>query len=93
MRLTRRAQRAARTVAPRQVVAQELVDATFVEPPRASVRPASGCVGRRFGERYRQPGNLNDAIRVLQLNEPLAFKYSLVYQKVQSSTGSTVIAL
>jgi hypothetical protein len=27
---------------------------------------------------YRQSGNLNDAIRVLQLNEPLAFKYPFV---------------
>lgn len=42
---------------------------------------------------YWQPGNLKEAIRVLQLKEPLAFKYSLVYQKVQSSTGSTVMAL
>jgi len=29
---------------------------------------------------------------VLQLNEPLDFKYSVVYQNVQSSTGSTVMA-
>ena len=42
---------------------------------------------------YWQPGNLNDAMRVLQLNAPLVFRYSLVYQNVQSSTGSTVIAL
>jgi len=40
-----------------------------------------------------QPGNLKLAICVLQLNVPLAFRYSLVYQNVQSSTGSTVIAL
>jgi hypothetical protein len=40
-----------------------------------------------------QLGNRNDATRVLQLNVPLAFKYSLVYQKVQSSTGSTDSAL
>ena len=40
-----------------------------------------------------QPGNLNEAIFVLQLNEPEDFRYSLVYQKVQSSTGSTVMAL
>jgi len=39
-----------------------------------------------------QDGNLNDAIHVLQLNEPLDFKYSVVYQNVQSSTGSTVMA-
>ena len=42
---------------------------------------------------YEQPGNLKLAIQVLQLNVPLDFRYSLVYQKVQSSTGSTVIAL
>ena len=40
-----------------------------------------------------QLGNLNDAMRVLQLNVPLLFRYSDVYQKVQSSTGSTVMAL
>jgi hypothetical protein len=39
------------------------------------------------------PGNVKDAMRVLQLNEPLLFRYSLVNQKVQSSTGSTVMAL
>jgi len=42
---------------------------------------------------YRQLGSLKEAIRVLQLKEPLAFSYSVVYQKVQSSTGSIVIAL
>jgi hypothetical protein len=42
---------------------------------------------------YWQPGNLNDAMRVFQLNEPVFFRYSVVYQKVQSSTGSTVMAL
>ena len=38
-----------------------------------------------------QPGNLNEPMRVLQLKEPLAFRYSVVNQKVQSSTGSTLI--
>lgn len=47
----------------------------------------------RFAKRHWEPGNLNDAIQVAQLNEPVAFWYSVVYQKVQSSTGSTVIAL
>lgn len=37
-----------------------------------------------------QEFNLNDAMRVLQLNVPLLFKYSVVNQKVLSSTGSTV---
>ncbi len=40
-----------------------------------------------------QEGNLNDAMRVLQLNVPLASKYSFVYQRVQSSTGSTLMLL
>lgn len=40
-----------------------------------------------------QPGNLKEAIRVLQLKAPVLLRYSLVYQKVQSSTGSTVMAL
>ena len=37
--------------------------------------------------------NLKLAIRVLQLNDPVAFKYSVVYHMVQSSTGSTLRAL
>lgn len=42
---------------------------------------------------YAQPANLKLAIRVAQLKLPLAGRYSLVYQKVQSSTGSICIAL
>src|SRR5258708_6406116 len=40
-----------------------------------------------------QFGNLKFAMRVFQLKKPVAFRYSVVYQKVQSSTGSTCIAL
>jgi hypothetical protein len=40
-----------------------------------------------------QFANLKFAIRVAQLNEPVVFMYSCVYQKVQSSTGSTCMAL
>ena len=36
--------------------------------------------------------NLNEPIRVTQF-KPITGKYMFVYQKVQSSTGSTVIAL
>ena len=36
---------------------------------------------------------LKDAIRVLQLNIPSYVKYSVVYQNVQSSTGSMLIEL
>jgi len=57
-----------------------------------SQQRAFGGANRRIGC-YWQPGNLNDPIRVLQLKEPLALRYSLVNQNVQSSTGSTVIAL
>jgi len=42
---------------------------------------------------YWQPANLNDPMRVLQLNEPFACRYSFVYQNVQSSTGSIDMAL
>ena len=40
-----------------------------------------------------QFANLKFAMRVLQLNEPVVLSYSCVYQKVQSSTGSTCMAL
>jgi hypothetical protein len=36
-------------------------------------------------------GNLNEPMCVFQLKSPLAVKYSLEYQKVQSSTGSTLM--
>lgn len=39
------------------------------------------------------PGNLKFAMRVFQLKLPVVFMYSSVNQKVQSSTGSTCIAL
>ena len=40
-----------------------------------------------------QVGNLKFAMRVFQLKVPLVLMYSCVYQNVQSSTGSTCIAL
>src|SRR5438105_5042125 len=40
-----------------------------------------------------QPGNLNEPMRVRQLKLPFEGMYSVVYQKVQSSTGSTDIML
>src|SRR5207253_3333272 len=52
---------------------------------------ALGAVG--VGSGVLQPASLKETMRVLQLKVPFAFKYSVVYQKVQSSTGSTVIAL
>ena len=38
-----------------------------------------------------QEGNLNEPMRVFQLKLPPCLTYSPVYQKVQSSTGSTDI--
>src|SRR5882672_8067348 len=40
-----------------------------------------------------QDVNLKDPMRVFQLNEPSVVRYSFVYQKVQSSAGSTLILL
>src|SRR5215510_1278221 len=40
-----------------------------------------------------QLGNLNEPMRVRQLNDPLAPMYSCVYQNVQSSLGSMFIEL
>ena len=40
-----------------------------------------------------QAGSLNVPMRVRQLYAPFVDKYSLVYQNVQSSTGSTVSEL
>src|SRR5436190_6252545 len=37
-----------------------------------------------------QPGKLTEAIQVLQSKPPLLLRYSVVYQKVQSSTASTL---
>jgi hypothetical protein len=39
------------------------------------------------------PANLNEPMRVFQLDAPLAGTYWFVYQKVQSSLGSMAIAL
>jgi hypothetical protein len=55
-------------------------------PNATRCTPLSGRVS------YWQVGNLKDAIRVLQLKEPVVFRYWSTYQKVQSSTGSIVMA-
>src|SRR5437867_2675064 len=56
------------------------------------VPPAVGvAVGVGVGP-AEHVGNLNEPMRVTQFN-PLTGTYMFVYQKVQSSTGSTLIAL
>ena len=60
--------------------------------PRAMVRVLGDALRVKFGL-AEQPGNLKLAMRVFQLKLPVILLYSWVYQKVQSSAGSTVIAL
>ena len=48
-------------------------------------------IEKSFGGAPPQFVNLNEPIRVCQLNEPLAGMYSVAYQNVQSSDGSIVI--
>ena len=58
---------------------------------RSQASPSGAVVAPEGELCYMQPGNLKLAMRVLQLKLPLAFRYSVVYQNVQSSLGSTVI--
>ena len=52
----------------------------------AERRNAAACWRRSLAQ--GQPGSLNDEMRVFQLKDPVCDRYSLVCQKVQSSTGS-----
>ena len=56
--------------------------------PRATVNEVGLAESEKSGDAVPQPVNANDPMRVLQLNAPLFFRYSLMYQKVQSSVGS-----
>src|SRR5438874_11024161 len=56
--------------------------------------PFAGAIAVTVGGgRLEQLANLNVPTRVCQLNVPLAVRYSVVYQKVQSSVGSIAIEL
>jgi hypothetical protein len=61
--------------------------------PRVTVSEAGAAAMLKSGVVLPQPENLKFAMRVFQLKVPLVFMYSCVYQKVQSSTGSTCMAL
>src|ERR1700682_873658 len=61
--------------------------------PWAMVREDGEAPMVKSGVVLPQVGNLKFAMRVFQLNVPLVLMYSCVYQKVQSSTGSTCMAL
>ena len=59
------------------------------ELPCATVSDAGfAAIEKSLAAGAPQPGNLKEAIRVFQLNVPLAGMYSFAYQNVQSSTGS-----
>src|SRR5450759_5437861 len=64
------------------------------DPPWTTLSVAGlAAIEKSLATAAPQPGNLNEAIRVFQLNDPLAGMYSLVNQNVQPSLGSTAIAL
>ena len=56
--------------------------------PWTTDREAGVAATEKPGKLDPQDGKLKEAILVAQLNLPLVGRYSLVYQKVQSSTGS-----
>ena len=61
-------------------------------PPCVTLTLVGEAESEKSGE-APQPGNLKLAMRVFQLKVPLVFIYSVVYQNVQSSTGSIAMAL
>jgi hypothetical protein len=67
-----------------------------VDCPKVIVRLEGDALSEKFGCGFGSPlhdVNLNDPMRVLQLNVPSVWRYSVVNQNVQSSTGSTAIVL
>ena len=72
------------------IAAVAMVDGTL--PPWAA-DTLLGLAPIEKSEGVPQPGSWNVPILVRQLNSPLAGMYSFVYQNVQPSTGSMVIAL
>lgn len=61
--------------------------------PCVMVSEEGDALTEKSGVVLPQVGNLKFAMRVFQLKVPLVFMYSCVYQNVQSSTGSTCMAL
>src|SRR5260370_41019905 len=61
--------------------------------PCCTVTEDGDALIEKSGFVFPQFANLKFAMRVAQLNEPVALSYSCVYQNVQSSTGSTCMAL
>jgi hypothetical protein len=79
-------------------IVSALPDTTAVEMVLVPTAPAARLSAAGFAEMEKSlmaaaphPGNLNEPILVFQLKAPFAGMYSVVNQKVQSSTGSTPI--
>ena len=71
------------------VTAVEIVDVPLA--PCASVSELGLALIEKSDGTVLQLANLNVPTRVCQLNAPFAASYSSVYQKVQSSAGSTLM--
>lgn len=74
------------------VIAVEMVDVAL-EPCTIETAFGLALIEKSFGGAAGQPGSLNVPIRVRQLNEPFAGRYSFAYQKVHPSAGSMPIEL
>src|SRR5437016_14618556 len=72
------------------VTVVEMVDVAL---PAWTADTLLGVAAIEKSDGVAQPGSWKVPIRVRQLNAPLDGMYSVVYQKVQPSLGSMVIAL
>ena len=72
------------------VVLVKVIGRDIVVPIGREVLREAGSMVKPVG---KQPGSLKDATRVCQPAKLVVCKYSFVYQNVQSSAGSTLIAL
>jgi hypothetical protein len=80
-------------VAPLKLLRLVRVTVVLPLPPWTTATDEGETAMVKSGVAAPQLGNLKDAMRVLQLKLPVVLRSSLVYQKVQSSTGSMLIVL
>ena len=65
---------------------------TVTSAPSTGLAPSS-TLPLRVPQATPQPASLNEPMKVAQFQAPVSLTYSWVYQKVQSSTGSTSMEL
>ena len=80
----------ARATEPLNPVSASTVTVVFVDTPCATVNDDGETFIVKFGG--LQVGNLKEPNALCQLKPPFETRYSFVYQKVQSSTGSMRMA-